>query len=128
MKNKKDEELYTDIALQMMSTYLNSSGDSEDDRNTIEILFDSLGKDYGNQPMFLPSLMYAFMIHTGILMHTIADNNDVTVEHVFKAYALHYHNVAREDLKGNSILKPSMSSDIIEFLKIVLPDKGESIE
>lgn len=117
--NNTDEFLYTDIALQMFSTFANANENEPDENKAIlETLFESLQSDYGDNPFFMPALIYAFMTHMNIVFHEIAEANNSDINEIRSEYIQHYNLNVRPLLSENISNKPSMHKEIMSLINL----------
>lgn len=115
----KDEFLFTDIALQMFTSFVNSRKNSvEENKEILSTFFSSLVDEYGDNPFFMPSLIYAFMTHINILFFEIAALNDVDESEVMARYAQHYNENVREDLGKSISNRPSMYKELMAIMDL----------
>jgi len=98
MTTMKDEYLYTDYAMQMLSAFM--SKDSE----SLKKLFDGLEEEM-EDPYFLSGITFGFLVHIEHLFISIARDKDTDSQSVFKKYAMHYSSL-RDDLKAILPLNP----------------------
>jgi len=127
MTNPKDGFLFTDIALQMFNTFINSSNNSAKENKVIlETLFQSLSDEHGDNPFFMPALIYAFMMHMSIIMKELAESNDTTMKDVSNKYTQHYNKNVREQLAENMSNRPSMHKEILALLEMEEDISGDN--
>jgi hypothetical protein len=118
MENK-DEFLFTDIALQMFNTFMNASENTEDENKVVlETLFSSLSEDYGDNPFFMPAIIYAFMMHMNIIMTELAESNGVSINEIASTYTQHYNENVRERFIGSLALTPSRQKEMAILLEM----------
>jgi hypothetical protein len=117
--NHTDEFLYTDIALQLFSTFANADrNEPEENKVILETLFQSLQNDYGDNPFFMPALIYAFMTHMNIVFSEIAKANDADIYDIRSEYINHYNQMVRPLLSESMSNRPSMHKEIMTLLSI----------
>lgn len=117
--NDKDEFLFTDIALQMFSTFANAKNNSIDEnKEVLEALFSSLSDEHGDNPFFMPALIYAFMTHMNIVFSEIAASNDVDESEVRATYIKHYNENLREHLANSMSNRPSMHKEMLALIEL----------
>jgi hypothetical protein len=104
----KDDELFTDYALQLFSAFL------DEDQSTVAELMSSYELDKQEQLSFLPGILYGCMIHMGLFMSTIADQNDISVKEAFKMYALSYNSETRIHLQNVAGLHPAFAEQVLQ--------------
>ena len=120
----KDEFLYTDIAFQLFNTFANADQfEPEENKEILNALFQSLSKDHGDNPYFMPALIYAFMVHLGVVFSEIAKANDAEISEIRSEYVQHYNENVRQVLSRSMSNKPSMHKQISALL-----DSDEEIE
>jgi hypothetical protein len=106
MSNKND--LYTDYALQMFSSYIS------DDLSSMEYILESFKKDGKNiDEMFMPGLIYGLMYHLGQIFRLVSVGTDVPLEKLLSDYAMDYA-VAREHLMDNPLLNVHRAREVLE--------------
>ena len=114
-----DEFLYTDIALQLFSTFANADrNEPEDNKKILETLFESLQNDYGDNPFFMPALIYAFMTHMNVIFSEIAAAQDANIHDVRSVYTLHYNENIRPVLSKSMSNKPSKHKELLALLEM----------
>ena len=97
MELSENDELYSDIAFQMFSAYVDESP------SVADTLFNSYS-DQSTDPVFMPGVIFGCMLHMGILLSAIAEGSDIDVKDAFKKYAFAYNTEIRQKLS----LIPSM--------------------
>jgi hypothetical protein len=124
--SKVDEFLYTDIALQLFTTFANSDkNEPEENKVILETLFQSLQDDYGDNPFFMPALIYAFMTHMNIVFSEIAETNNADVDDVRSVYVQHYNENIRPILSENISNRPSKHKEILALLSMEDDSEGD---
>ena len=99
----ENNELYSDIAFQMFSAYVNG------DHDTTARYFTSLQKDYENDEMFMPGILFAAVTHMGILMATIANATGMTLEEAFQTYSSSYNEEIRQKCAKMPAMQPKVA-------------------
>lgn len=97
----EDEELFTDIAIQMFSAY------SLNENNAVLELMESYRKSYGDNPAFMPGVIFAFIMHMGILISSLADAAGIDSEEAYRSYVNTYNTELRPRLAKMESLHPS---------------------
>jgi hypothetical protein len=106
MSNKND--LYTDYALQMFSSYIS------DDLSSMEYVLESFKKDGKNiDDMFMPGLIYGLLYHLGQIFRLVSVGTDVPLEKLLSDYAMDYA-LARELLMDNPLLNVHRAREVLE--------------
>ena len=103
-----NQELYTDIAFQMLSAYIQS------DIKMTSSLFSSLTDS--EDSLLLPGIIYGCIIHMGILLATLGESTSSNVEDVFKLYAQTYNTEIREKLSKMPALYPKFANQMLEAM------------
>ena len=102
------EELYTDYALQIFSSYLN------EDMNSMEYILESFKDDGKNiDEMFMPGLIYGLMYHLSSVFRMVSVGTKVPMNKLFSDYAMDYA-IAREDLLDNPLLNVHKARQVLE--------------
>jgi hypothetical protein len=109
----ENDELYTDIAIQMFSAHIH--GES----GAIAELMESYGKSYGDNPTFMPGVVFGFIMHMGILIATLAESTDQSIESVYKSYVDAYNTGLRSKLTSIASLHPDEVVKLMEELGII---------
>lgn len=124
---EQDEYLYTDIALQLFSTFANAkNNEPEENKEILELFFKSLTDEYGDNPFFMPALIYAFMTHMNIIFLEIADANDRDVADIRSTYIQHYNDNVRHVLSGSMANRPSMHKELLSLIELEEGLEGNS--
>lgn len=117
--NEVDEFLYTDIALQLFSSFANANkNEPEEGKRVLETLFQSLQNDYGDNPFFMPALIYAFMTHINVIFSEIAASNDSDIDEVRSVYIGHYNENIRPLLTKSIANTPSRHKELLTLLEM----------
>jgi hypothetical protein len=87
-----NDELYTDIALQMLSAYING------DKEVTSELISGYASSNDDDPTFMPGLIFASMMHMAILLSAIADSTNISTEEALTHYASVYNLQFREQM------------------------------
>lgn len=111
-----NEELYADIAFQMLSAYIQS------DNKMTTSLFESLTKY--EDPLLLPGILYGCIMHMGILLATLAESNLTEIKDVFELYAKTYNSEIREKLAEMPAMYPKYANSMLNELEKHL-EKGD---
>lgn len=106
----EENELYTDYALQIFSSFINQ------DIETMSAILESF-KDEGKSidHLFMPGVIYGLMYHMQMLLELFSVHTTVPVEKLLSSYAMDYA-VAREDLLDNKILNVAKAKEGVEKL------------
>lgn len=102
------EDLYTDYALQIFSSYM------IEDVMSMKLVLESFkdeGKDEDN--LFLPGLVYGLLYHLATFVKLVSQASDVPAEKLLSDYAMDYA-VAREHLLKNPLLNVSKSKEVLD--------------
>ena len=103
----------------MFSTFANARNNSSDEnKEVLETLLSSLSDEHGDNPFFMPALIYAFMTHMNIVFSEIAASNDVDVSEVRATYIKHYNENLREQLADFMTNRPSMHKELLTILEL----------
>jgi len=115
-KPDMNTELYSDIAFQMFSAYI------QGDIRMGNTLFSHLSES--EDRLLLPGIIYGCIMHMGILLSSLADANSANIEDVFKLYAKTYNTEIRQKLAEMPALYPQFVNAMLDDLSDRL-DKGE---
>lgn len=115
-KPDMNTELYSDIAFQMFSAYI------QGDVKMGNVLFSDLSES--EDQLLLPGIIYGCIMHMGILLSSLADANSSNIEDVFKLYAKTYNTEIRQKLAEMPALYPYFANAILNDLAD-RSDKGE---
>jgi hypothetical protein len=107
---RQENDLYTDYALQIFSSYLIEDISS---MKTVLESFRSEGKDEDH--FFLPGLIYGLLYHLATILKLVSDASDVTVEKLLSDYAMDYA-IVREELLQNPLLNVRTAKEMIDKL------------
>lgn len=101
------DDLYTDYALQIFSSYMS------EDLNSMEFVLESFKSDNKNvDDMFMPGLIYGLMYHMATILRLVAIGTDTSVEKLLSDYAMDYA-IAREELLDNPLLNVGKARDMM---------------
>ena len=102
------EDLYTDYAIQIFSSYM-----IEDISSMTMVLesFKNDGKDVDD--LFLPGLIYGLLYHLGTFIRLVSNATEVPVEKLLSDYAMDYA-IAREQLLLNPLLNVNKAKDLMK--------------
>ena len=106
MENNKEEYLYTDYAIQMLSAFMTK------DTNSLSSLLDTM-EDEMIDNNFLAGITFGLLIHIEQLLNSIALEKDIDVSDVYQMYALHYSST-RDSYKKILPLCPSFTKNKLE--------------
>ena len=109
-------ELYSDIAFQMLSAYI------QGDKTMGNALFAGLSDS--DDQLLLPGIIYGCIIHMGILLSTISEATSSNMESVFQLYAKTYNTEIREKLSEMPALYPKFANAMLDQINNEL-EKGE---
>jgi hypothetical protein len=104
----KNDELYTDIALQMLVAYIN--GDS----STTTSLINGYALTNEEDPTFMPGLIFASMMHMSILLSSIAEAVDISIQEALGHYATTYNLHLREEMAKIPALHQDIAKEMYE--------------
>lgn len=113
-----NSELYSDIAFQMLSAYI------QGDVGMSNLLFTNLSDS--EDELLLPGIIYGCIIHMGILLSTLSEATSSNIEEVFKLYAKTYNSEIREKLSEMPALYPEFANVMLEEINNKL-QKGEEL-
>jgi hypothetical protein len=106
-----NDELYSDIAFQMFSAYINPSG------SMINELMESYSNTNDDDPTFMPGVIFGCMMHMTILLSSIADVTNTSTLDAFSAYAEMYNLEVREKMAMIPSMHQHVAKSIYEKLK-----------
>jgi hypothetical protein len=120
MADKND--LYTDYALQIFSSYIS------EDMNSMEKILESFKDDEKNiDDMFMPGLIYGLMYHMATIMRLVSHATDTPVDKLFSDYAMDYA-IAREDLLDNPLLNVHKAREVLNQMLEAMKEIDEMFE
>lgn len=102
------EDLYTDYAIQIFSSYM------IEDVSSMRVVLESFkndGKD--SDDLFLPGLIYGLLYHLGTFIKLVSSATGVPVEKLLSDYAMDYA-IAREQLLLNPLLNVNKARGLME--------------
>ena len=114
MENNKEEYLYTDYAIQMLSAFMIK------DTNSLSSLLDTMEEETFDTS-FLAGITFGLLIHMEQLITGMALEKEMEINDVYQLYALHYSTM-RDDYKKILPLSPSFTKN---KLKEILKDKED---
>lgn len=103
-----NDELYTDIALQMLSAYVNG------DKEATSELINGYALSNDDDPTFMPGLIFASMMHLSILLSAIAEASDIPVNEALRHYATIYNMQFREEMAKIPALHQDLAKEMYE--------------
>lgn len=106
-----NDELYSDIAFQMFSAYMNPSN------TMINELMESYSHTNEDDPTFMPGVIFGCMMHMAILLSTIAADNNTSVSDTFSAYAEMYNMEIRKEMALIPSMHQQFAKSVYERLK-----------
>jgi len=108
MKEELDinDELYTDIALQMLSAYVNGDKEATSD------LINGYASSNDDDPTFMPGLIFASMMHLSILLSAIAEASDISIDEALRHYATVYNMQFREQMAKIPALHQDLAKEM----------------
>lgn len=103
----ESQDLYTDYAIQIFSSYL------IEDISSMQMVLESF-KNEGKESdeIFLPGLIYGLLYHLGSFIRLVSEASDVPVEKILGDYAMDYA-IAREHLLQNPLLNVSKAKSVL---------------
>lgn len=87
-----DDELYTDIALQLLTAYA-----TNDNKATSELI-NGYASSNDDDPTFMPGLIFASMMHMTVLLSSIAEATNLSIEEALMHYAATYNLHIRKEM------------------------------
>ena len=103
----EQQDLYTDYALQIFSSYLN------EDMSSMEYILESFKDDGKNvDDMFMPGLIYGLMYHLASVFKLVAFGTEVPINKLLSDYAMDYA-IAREELLDNPLLNVHKAREVL---------------
>lgn len=112
----EENELYTDYALQIFSSYVSQDIDS---MSSVLESFKNDGKNIDH--MFLPGVIYGLMYHMRTMLELFSLYSKAPIDLLLSSYAMDYA-IAREDLLDNNVLNVAKSREEINKLIQYLQD------
>jgi hypothetical protein len=106
-----NDELYSDIAFQMFSAYMNPNG------SMINELMESYSFTNEDDPTFMPGVIFGCMMHMAILLSSIASVTDSSVSDAFSSYAEMYNLEVREQMAKIPGMHQAFAKSVYEKLK-----------
>lgn len=102
------EDLYTDYALQIFSSYI------KEDMESMALILESFKNDGKNiDDMFMPGLIYGLLYHMATFVKLVSVGTEQPVERILSDYAMDYA-IAREDLLANPLLNVYKARKLLE--------------
>lgn len=102
------DDLYTDYALQIFSSYMS------EDLNSMELILESFkNEDKNVDELFMPGLIYGLMYHMSTILKLVSKATDTPVDKLLTDYAMDYA-VAREYLMDNPLLNVNKAKIAME--------------
>jgi hypothetical protein len=103
-----NQDLYTDYALQMFSTYVSQ------DLNSMHLVLESFKNDKKNtDALFLPGIIYGLLYHMANVFDVAASALDLDVESLLRQYAFDYA-IERENLLENPLLNVHKAREMLD--------------
>jgi hypothetical protein len=106
-----NDELYSDIAIQMFSAYIGR------DKNASVDLMKTYEKTNDEDPVFFPGVILGCMIHMSVLLSTVAENSGISIEDAFALYANVYNLEIRESLNNIPTLHQGFALKLYEKIR-----------
>lgn len=123
----EDDDLYTDYALQMFSSFM--SGDLE----STQQMFKSY-KDEGKaeDPLFMPGVIYGMIYHLQTLFSSISELTGISEDEVVSNYALAYAGI-REELSMNTLFSVKKAREAVSNIdafrdELIFEDIKQALE
>lgn len=101
-----NEELYTDIALQMFTAFLKNTGAND--------LMETYKDITENDIAFFPGVIFGCLLHMGSLLATISDMTHTEMDEALGIYASAYNLNMREHLSKIGALHPSVAMSLMQ--------------
>lgn len=118
----EDNELYTDYALQIFSSYV------KNDLTSMDLVLQSFkGDGKAMDDMFMPGLIYGLMFHWSNTLSLISSATGTDVEKLLSDYAMDYA-VAREDLLDNPLLNVYKAREVLTQILDAMNEITKSLE
>lgn len=112
----QDQELFTDYAMQMFSSY------QSDDIEGMQNLLMSFSNDGAVEDIvFLPGIVYGMMFHMKAMINMFAEVIGVEPKYLLEKYALGY-SIIRDDLLNNPFLNVSEVRKHMDQIKKLLEE------
>lgn len=112
-----DDEIYTDLVLQLLTAFSNS--DTESPHSIIKMINDN-DEFYGEG--FFPGVVYASLIHMSLMIACIGQALNVDRQSALRHYALTY-GMNREQFKEIPGLNPKFVTAIMKRILELKPDE-----
>jgi hypothetical protein len=118
----EDNELYTDYALQIFSSYI------ANDLTSMDLILQSFKSDgKAIDDMFMPGLIYGLMFHWSNTLSLISRATGTDVEKLLSDYAMDYA-VAREELLDNPLLNVYKAREILNQIIEAMNEISKSLD
>jgi hypothetical protein len=118
----EDNELYTDYALQIFSSYIRN------DLTSMDLILQSFKSDgKAVDDMFMPGLIYGLMFHWSNTLSLISSATGTDVEKLLSDYAIDYA-VAREELLDNPLLNVYKAREILNQIIEAMNEISKSLD
>lgn len=105
-----NDELYTDIALQLLSAYVNGDKEATSD------LINGYASSNDDDPTFMPGVIFASLMHLSILLSAIAESTNITINEALTYYATVYNMQFREHMAKIPALHQNLAKEMYEKL------------
>lgn len=106
----EENELYTDYALQIFSTFIS------EDLNSMHSVLESFKNDGKSlDVLFMPGVIYGLMYHMNSLLQLFSIHANTPVEVLLSSYAMDYA-IEREELLDNNILNVAKARKSLDEL------------
>jgi hypothetical protein len=118
----EDNELYTDYALQIFSSYIRN------DLTSMDLILQSFKSDgKAIDDMFMPGLIYGLMFHWSNTLSLISSSTGTNVEKLLSDYAMDYE-IAREELLDNPLLNVYKAREILNQIIEAMNEISKSLD
>jgi hypothetical protein len=118
----EDNELYTDYALQIFSSYIRN------DLTSMDLILQSFKSDgKAIDDMFMPGLIYGLMFHWSNTLSLISSSTGTNVEKLLSDYAMDYA-LAREELLDNPLLNVYKAREILNQIIEAMNEISKSLD
>jgi hypothetical protein len=118
----EDNELYTDYALQIFSSYIRN------DLTSMDLILQSFKSDgKAIDDMFMPGLIYGLMFHWSNTLSLISSSTGTNVEKLLSDYAMDYA-IAREELLDNPLLNVYKAREILNQIIEAMNEISKSLD